>query len=217
MNPTAIINELKNARKSPLLFALSLILIVMLISSVSWLTGFWGKRGEQFAENVSKSHPQYDKIAVENISFPPVANASKSQREDIQNANIFAFNKDFMSRDKIVGISVDWQNEKSGTVRFDSLDFSALSELFEKKFINPLGRQNESPTAEKIYDFMEVHKEIKAHGYVVSPFRSDYRVTIEGVILEEEYITKDLKIAFFEFCKNADELDTSSDLYCWWD
>jgi hypothetical protein len=67
---------------------------------------------------------------------------------------------------------------------------------------------------------MQNYPEVRAHGYVVSPDRDDYRVTIEGLECPEFKLTEDsfgLYINFVKLCRHADELEINSELYSWWD
>jgi len=129
----------------------------------------------------------------------------------------FIFNRDFVNRDKILGIKIDWKSHKHDIARLKSIDFSTLNKLISKKYIDPASSYNNTPIVKKFYNFLEIHKVVKVTGYAVSPFREDYGVIIDGISLKKDQITKDLKIAFFEFCKDADDIGTQDDLYCWWD
>ena len=63
-------------------------------------------------------------------------------------------------------------------------------------------------------NLMEDHTELKAHGYVVSPDRDDYRVSIEGLQYSGE-VSAELMVEFVELCRYADEFSaTLSGLYC---
>ncbi len=64
---------------------------------------------------------------------------------------------------------------------------------------------------------MEKYPVAKAHGYVVSPYRDDYRVTIEGLSVDRADVTPEVRNAFLDFSENADQLDTDGDLNSWWD
>ena len=70
---------------------------------------------------------------------------------------------------------------------------------------------------QQFIDFMKKQPDVTAHGYAVSPKRDDYRVTIEGLWVPEEFVTPAIKAAFVEFCKDADELESDGELNSWWD
>lgn len=130
---------------------------------------------------------------------------------------IFQLNTDYKKRDKLLGISIDWQTVPSGTKEIKFIDYRTIEQLMKNNFLNPNDRQNESPSASEILAFLQLHPTVFAHGYVVSPYREDYRITLEGIQVKPKDTTVETKLAVFEFCKDADEVLTTSGLYCWWD
>lgn len=130
----------------------------------------------------------------------------------------FQMNKDYQRRDALLGIAPDWQKEPGGVSPLEHINLKTLELLFSEKFIDPEDRlNNHAPSAKKFLAFMQSHPNVLAHGYAVSPIRKDYRITVEGLRVYPSYVTQELKIAFFEFCKDADEIDTENGLWCWWD
>lgn len=131
----------------------------------------------------------------------------------------FTFNPDYERRDFLLGIDGVWdENSAPGGIKsFGYIEVDILEILFRERFINPSGRQNESPTMQEFLDFMRKHSAAVAHGYAVSPHRGDYRITIEGLRVPMNDATWELEQAFVEFCQSADELMTNGELYSWWD
>lgn len=72
---------------------------------------------------------------------------------------------------------------------YDILYFKHLTpevyhKLVHEGLIDPEDAQNNSPTFSNMNDFCEKHPGFTMHGYVVSPYRSDCRITCEGVEME---------------------------------
>lgn len=129
----------------------------------------------------------------------------------------FKINKDTQRRNRILGITFDWEKVSSGTMSLERIDVKTLELLFRERFIDPNEKQNESPTAIQFLSFMQKYPVVLAQGYVVSPNREDYRITIDGLSVQPSYASGELKLAFFEFCKDADELNIEDGLRAWWD
>jgi hypothetical protein len=130
----------------------------------------------------------------------------------------FIYNTLYKHRDRLLGVDVNWKAEDNGGIEeFDEIDISTLNALIELKFVDPDSRQNESPSAGEIQAFMTKNPQVKACGYAVSPYRDDYRTTVDMIFVEYEDVTDDLKRDFIEFTSNADTVDTSYDLCAWWD
>lgn len=129
----------------------------------------------------------------------------------------FVMNTDVGRRDKVLGINVDWDGHVGGIVRLDRIGVTTLETLFRERFVDPNDSQDEAPSASELLAFMQKHPEVLAHGYAVSPDREDYRVTIDGLSVQSSFATAELKLAFLEFCKDADELDLKNGLRAWWD
>lgn len=127
-------------------------------------------------------------------------------------------NKDVDTRDRIVfGIKYNPEAYMGGIRRFKNLTYEELVKLRDCNFLDPYDAQNYAPTIEEIMEFMKNHSGFTAHGYVVSPERSNYRLSIEGVE-KEGNITNSDKGAFIELFGDADELTMDDNwLYCWFD
>ena len=126
-------------------------------------------------------------------------------------------NKDDNRRQEIMGLEVDWDKQPcGGTAGYQDLDVEQLMTLIEEKFAEPEEAQNEAPTIQEIYDFMSLHTDFVAHGYIVSPNRSDYRVSIEGVRLDRKPTQEELQ-DFTTLFRHADEFDIGDTCYCWFD
>lgn len=129
--------------------------------------------------------------------------------------------KDYKKRDQIIfRREIAWGDSKEtlgGTLRFEELTLEQLEELRDKRFLELSDAQNESPTIDQFLIFMQEHPGVMAHGYAVSPTRSDYRVSIEGLVFEGE-CTTNWQLAFLKLCRRADDITITSDrLYCWFD
>ncbi len=150
------------------------------------------------------------------MSTPPGICSNLSQ---VTPSAAFTLNKDYKRRDKIVGMNVEWgKDDSGGLIRLNRLSLSVVAQLYEEKFIDPNDRQNLAPTAQEILAFMCRHPSALASGYMISPERDDYRVTIETVELPTKDATPAARQEFETLCKNANELDIQGDfLYCWWD
>lgn len=106
-----------------------------------------------------------------------------------------------------------------GIIHFHNLPAAIISQLFEENFLYKKERQNYSPSAEEFYNFMLAHPNMTAHGYMVSPDREDYRITIEGLECNNE-CAKDYMIDFAKFIAEyePDEYTINeNNLRCWWD
>jgi len=112
---------------------------------------------------------------------------------------------------------IDWSKDRNGVKRFEGLSLDNLKAMLSKGFIDPNENQNNSPDTEEFAEFMENHPKFTAHGYIVSPYRNDARVTLEGVTMLGE-IDKDDIIAFYEMFRYADEITANETcLHCWYD
>ena len=99
---------------------------------------------------------------------------------------------------------INW-SDSLGIERFQNIDISTLKSLKEIGCLDLGDRQNNSPTAGEFMKFMEKHPNVKCHGYMVSPFRRDYRITLEGLECYENIA--DVKEDFEQF-RDADEYKT---------
>ena len=66
-------------------------------------------------------------------------------------------------------------------------------------------------------EFLIQYPKFKAHGYIVTPDREDFRVSLEGLEVEEDLTTEEI-LAFSNKFHNADEFTvTNNYARCWWD
>lgn len=124
----------------------------------------------------------------------------------------------YKERDLIIfGEEVSWDDELGGMKNFKELTLQQLETLKDKGQLKPDEQQNNSPTIEQCMTFMKQFPGATAHGYVISPERKDYRVTLEGLEFTGE-CTTEIQRAFSKLCKRANDLEiTSTRLYCWFD
>jgi len=102
-------------------------------------------------------------------------------------------NTDWKTRDQILAPYLDRtpKNDNYDLMGFEGLPLNVLKDLIDNKFAFEDERQNSSPS---IGDFIEMMKEypiLKAHGYIISPRRDDYRLSLEGLHI----LNKDLNVA----------------------
>jgi hypothetical protein len=129
-----------------------------------------------------------------------------------------SLNRDWRTRDKLLGISVQWgKDDLGGTIHIDRIEATTIQQLIAGNFIDPQDRQNEGPSVARLLSFMLQHSGSYSFGYAVSPTRSDYRVSLEGVIVPKRYVTPRALKEAHELCKNADEASFRPEIYCWWD
>lgn len=126
----------------------------------------------------------------------------------------FEYNKDDKRRCEILGIT---PNYMGGYYGIDKMNIEQLNMLLEENFIDPDECQNCSPSTMEFKEFMEAYPGVTAHGYIISPERGDYRVTIEGL----NYVgdtTKEMLFEFMDLFRSADDFSCSEGhLYCWYD
>lgn len=103
-----------------------------------------------------------------------------------------------------------------GCRRFDDITLEVLETLVEKKFIDLDECQNCSPTTEEFLEYLKDHNDFCVFGYAISPDRSDYRITIEGISCEENFEDIDELIDFINRFRFADEFMVDPP-YAWWD
>lgn len=121
-------------------------------------------------------------------------------------------------RDRIVfGESYNSDRYMGGIRRFDHLNAEDLNKLLDLGLADPDEQQNEAPTTKEIAKFLNDHQNFWAHGYVVSPERDDYRVSLEGVECGSDYDLSDVQ-DFFSLFKYPDEVSVEeTGMYCWFD
>ena len=124
-------------------------------------------------------------------------------------------NKNHIERDEILGIDMGTYN--GGIISYTGLTLEKLELLIEKKFVDPGEAQNSAPLIQDMLEFMREHPDFTAHGYAVSPDRSDYRVSIEGLTLKRPPSTEEM-IAFTDMFRHADEFSCDKEgCHCWYD
>lgn len=102
-------------------------------------------------------------------------------------------------------------------LKYYGLTAEALDTLIEEHFADENERQNSAPTIGTIRKFLHAHPSFTAHGYIVTPNREDYRVSIEGV--ESDKSTPEEIKAFTKIFHRADDFVIGGDgsCYCWYD
>lgn len=123
-------------------------------------------------------------------------------------------NKDYKRRAEII---FGEETECDDTSAFKNLTLKQLEQLRDENFLDLTDQQNASPTLEQFMEFMKKFPGVMAHGYIVSPNRPDYRVTLEGLQFKG-LCTTELQLEFSKLCRRADDLIITNDkLYCWFD
>ena len=86
-------------------------------------------------------------------------------------------------RDEIIFGEPFNRKEYFGGVRqFEKLTADQIDQLEKNDIINYGDKQNDAPTAREIINFVKKYPdEVTALGYVVSPYRKDFRITFTGV------------------------------------
>lgn len=124
-------------------------------------------------------------------------------------------------RDTILfGAPHDWKKDScGGVVRFKDVTLAEMKLLVEKGLLDLEGRQNDAMSTGEYMEFMEKFpdSDLTVHGYAVSPYREDVRVSIEGLQCDSG-VTEELRLAFIELERHADEFEARADyLFSWWD
>ena len=127
----------------------------------------------------------------------------------------FPYNRDYELRDELVDLDISWGVDDVGGTMSIEVDTSTVEALLENGFLDPHDRQNLGASAWGIFQFMCDHPTSFAMGYVVSPEREDYRVTLDSIYATGDIDTDRLR----ELCKDADEaeLRPGEGGGCWWD
>jgi hypothetical protein len=125
-------------------------------------------------------------------------------------------NHDDKRRCEIMGITHP-VNYMGGCYRFEGLTLDQLNLLLNEAFIDPEEAQNNAPTTAEFKSFLESYPETTLHGYMISPDREDYRMTIEGAEYNGE-VSKEMAMDFVEMFRFADDFTVDDNcLYCWFD
>lgn len=130
-------------------------------------------------------------------------------------------NKDDVRRREIIqekGI-IDYRYFNDGKydiLRYERLTGDALDTLIKEGFADEDEQQNACPCIREINKFIHEHPNFTAHGYIVTPERPDYRVSIEGV-WGEDCDERD-KEDFIRIFRRADDFTINGGVcYCWFD
>lgn len=127
-------------------------------------------------------------------------------------------NHDIEKRDTMIFGEYNKNAYYGGARKFDRLGVDKLTWLIDNDFIEIDERQNMSPSTAEFYEFMQKYPSYKARGYVVDISRSDYRVTIEGLVYDSEEKPSDkAQEEFTQLCRKYDANKVDSYKYCWWD
>ena len=130
--------------------------------------------------------------------------------------------KPYLREDMILGR----RGGKYDAMYFKGLDVTALQTLVHEKFACPDDTQNSAPCIKEFLEFMKKYPFMKAHGYIITPDRDDYRVSIEGVEGSYKEIptskTPEDVLKFNEdftaMFRHADEFEIGKGhFYCWYD
>ena len=126
------------------------------------------------------------------------------------------YNYDDKRRCEIIGLSYP-PEYLGGCQSFEHLTLGQLMLLLDEEFVDPEECQNCSPDTMAFKSFLETYPEATVHGYIVSPSRNDYRVTIEGAEYHGE-VSRQMLFDFVEMFRYADDFSISDEsLYCWFD
>ena len=118
---------------------------------------------------------------------------------------------------ELLGANEDYR--AGGIQYFDGLTAEILQVLIDEGFADSDEGFNNAPTTGEFLTFVKLNPEFVMHGYVVSPERSDYRVTIEGVKGTID-LRSDAFVEFVKMFREADEFTVDSNTgYCfaWYD
>lgn len=126
-------------------------------------------------------------------------------------------NKDIKLRDQIIFNGYDKKQYMGGIRHIPRISINILNSLIKLHFIDLNECQNNSPTTEEIFEFMQKYPKYYAHGYAVDISRDDYRITLEGVEKDSPF-DSDIEAQDFEkLFGEADEIETNDTIYCWFD
>ena len=87
---------------------------------------------------------------------------------------------------------------------------------------DPDETQNEAPSILEFLDWCEqwqlLENEVLFEGYIITKLRDDHRVSVEGIQLNSEAVSDNVKKNFVEAFRLADEFDIAKTTYrAWWD
>ena len=121
-----------------------------------------------------------------------------------------AYSRDSQMRDRLIfGISVDWEDQIGGIKNFYHLTISQLEQLLAQQFAYPGDRHNLAPAIAAFLEFGRTQErnglEVNFIGYAVDPWRSDYRVSIQGINCQGNICESQIE-QFSQFTQLASEL-----------
>ena len=126
------------------------------------------------------------------------------------------YNYDDKRRCEIIGMNYP-PEYFGGCQHFVELTLSQLNSLLDEGFIDPEERQNCAPDTMEFKAFLETYPEATLHGYIITPDRDDYRVTIEGLEYHGE-VSREMLSDFIDMFRTADDFIQDQEyLYCWFD
>jgi hypothetical protein len=161
-------------------------------------------------------------VKPEDIDANISDSATRVQSSPFTPRQRFTYNQDSRTRDTIIfGKPIDWDNDLGGAYYFDELTVEQLEQLVNQQFADPAERQNFSPTLGDFLAFAQTQKskgfEFTFEGYVISPKREDYRVSIDGIQFQGD-CSYQVITDFHAIAYNADELDIDPTfIRAWWD
>jgi hypothetical protein len=107
-----------------------------------------------------------------------------------------------------------------GIAGFRDLKLATLKILLDEGFIDPMECQNNAPSVAEMYllgeELEELGSKVSFHGYAVEPERGDYRISLEGVFMDDP--SPAAVARFASAFRDADEFDVDDiSGYCWYD
>ena len=133
-------------------------------------------------------------------------------------------NEDYKRRDEILFGEYDPKRyDCGGYARCDNMPYSKFKQLYDEGFVDKYEAQNESPSTIEFIDIVNGHEDwVEFETYAISPDRSDYRITIEGINIWIPYDKTDELCYFVEQFRYADEFSLCTyeegfHLRAWWD
>jgi|GEM_PF-1059790 hypothetical protein len=134
----------------------------------------------------------------------------------------FTHNSDYENRDAIIfGKPLKWEDIRGGAYSFSELTLQKLEELVNQGFALITARHNDSPYVGEFLTFARNQADrgfnFHFHGYVISPKREDYRISIDGISFHG-HCTPELISEFEKFIGIPDDKYIKPDyLFAWWD
>lgn len=124
-------------------------------------------------------------------------------------------NKNDRRRHKILGID-DLKYGAGGLTRISNVTLEQITTLNNEGFLDVNDRQGNGPTVTKFIEFLENHPNFCLEGYIITPKRSDYRVSFDTIV-GNDCSDEDVNDFNKTFKKNADEFEDGQYCRAWWD